>query len=520
MTYRGGSPYWARTQITFGIGTRSPRTIKNITLKNGAEVLMFLGSDRKLYQFDGYNSDPVSPAFEEINGISPISMDTLNQGVLEEAHAVIDPVNHLYILFVANGGTSTMTHALHFNYFTGACYPMQNQFYRSSASILSSIGRRTMIAGDYYGMAYRYGVGNLDEVPMNNIEIGTDASLTSVEGHIDDGLGITTGTHDGGNNLAYAQDASENFTTLGVVVGDLVRNKTDQCIGAVTVIGNGAGTNDRLTIGGGLTGGTDNDFDNDDVFTVYKAAFIADDDSIYIGSKVKFDSIVIDLMQVGSATITPTIYYSSDAVGGYTALTSADDDLVDGATGFTTSGVITFDTPTGWATTAVDDSNVAFADTNAYYYIRIRRTANTLTTTPKIVRVNIGNRIRAYHTTPRLLLSKDTIVKEAQVVISFKAVSDDNFGFYHREDYNEDWSTVENVKQGDTSGEAYLGVDFTLNTSTLGPSRLVLDKVYGLDTQSEYIQFRIADSNITEPGVLYAYSFIGFALGITKQEGP
>ena len=515
MTFRGGSPYWARTQLTFGLGTRSPRTIKNITLKNGTEVLMFLGSDRKLYQFDGYNADPVSPAFEEINGISPISMDTLNQGVLEEAHAVVDPINHRYILFVANGGTSTMTHALVFNYFTGACWPAQNQVYRSSASVLSSIGRRTLMVGDYYGMAYRYEVGNLDEVPMNNIELGTDASLLSVEGYLDDGLGIANGTHDGGDSLAYAEDASENFTTLGVRVGDLLNNKTDQDMGTTTVItsiANGAGTNARLILSGGHS------FDNGDVFTVYKAAFIADNDSIYIGSKVKFDTIVIDLMQVGSATITPSIYYSSDAAGGYTALSATTHNLVDGTTGFTTSGVITFDIPSGWVVTAKDDGGNAFGDTETYYYIKIQRTANALTTTPKIVRVNIGNRIRAYHTTPRLLLAKDTLVKEAQVVISYKAVSDDNFNFYHREDYDEDWSTVETVKQGDTSGEYYLGVDWTLNTATLGPNRIVLEKVYGLDTQSEYLQFKVSDSNYTEPMVLYAYSFLGVVLAVTKQE--
>ena len=162
-TYRGGSPYWSVQQMVRGKGTRSPLTIKNVTLKTGEEVLMFLGSDRKLYQFDGYNCNAVSSGFEENNEICPIALDTLNQGGLKYAHAVIDSENHWYILFVPNGGTSTITHALAYNYYTGAVWPFSGQTLKSSVSAIDANGKRWTIAGDYNGYAHRWNYGTSDD---------------------------------------------------------------------------------------------------------------------------------------------------------------------------------------------------------------------------------------------------------------------------------------------------------------------------------------------------------------------
>ena len=161
-TYRGGSPYWAVQQITRGKGTRSPLTIKNVTLRTGEEVLMFLGSDRKLYQFDGYNCNAVSAAFEENNEICPIAMDTLNQGGLAYAHATVDSVNHWYVVFVPNGGTSTITHAFAYNYYTGAVWPFAGQTLKSSTLAIDKNGKSWVIVADYDGYAYRWNYGNKD----------------------------------------------------------------------------------------------------------------------------------------------------------------------------------------------------------------------------------------------------------------------------------------------------------------------------------------------------------------------
>lgn len=76
------------------------------------------------------------------------------------------------------------------------------------------------------------------------------------------------GTHNGGNNSATLIDTTENFTTLGVVIGSRIVNTTDGCTGIVTAISTTTNSDDTLTFGGGLSGGTDNDFDDGDNWTV------------------------------------------------------------------------------------------------------------------------------------------------------------------------------------------------------------------------------------------------------------
>lgn len=82
-------------------------------------------------------------------------------------------------------------------------------------------------------------------------------------------LSTLTLTHDGGNGAAFFQDATHNFDTLGVEIGDVVRNITDGgSLATVQLISNGGGTNDKLTVGS-IEGGTDNDYDNGDVVEIY-----------------------------------------------------------------------------------------------------------------------------------------------------------------------------------------------------------------------------------------------------------
>ena len=162
MTFRGGSPYWARRQITYDVGSPASRTIKTVQLKNGEQVILFLGADKRIYEFNGFDVRAVSAAFDRPNGISSICMQSLNQGALKYSHAVVDTVKKHYILYVANGGSSTMTHGLVYNYHTGACWPFSNQTLKSSAQVIDANDRRWIIAADYDGYAYKWDYGNRD----------------------------------------------------------------------------------------------------------------------------------------------------------------------------------------------------------------------------------------------------------------------------------------------------------------------------------------------------------------------
>lgn len=82
-------------------------------------------------------------------------------------------------------------------------------------------------------------------------------------------MSSSTLTHDGGNGAAFFQDASFNFDTQGIVVGDVIHNTTDGgSLATIQQITNGGATNDKLVVGS-IEGGTDNDYDNDDVVKIY-----------------------------------------------------------------------------------------------------------------------------------------------------------------------------------------------------------------------------------------------------------
>ena len=72
------------------------------------------------------------------------------------------------------------------------------------------------------------------------------------------------GTHNGSNNSANPSDSTVNFIEWDIQSGDTVINITDGSVGAVT-----NATMNTLTIGG-LTLGTENDFDVDDEYAVIK----------------------------------------------------------------------------------------------------------------------------------------------------------------------------------------------------------------------------------------------------------
>jgi hypothetical protein len=76
------------------------------------------------------------------------------------------------------------------------------------------------------------------------------------------------GSHSGADNQAtLLTDASADFTQWGVAIGDVVWNITDGSYGLVTVTP-AALTKTTLTIGGGMTLGSENDFDTDDEYYV------------------------------------------------------------------------------------------------------------------------------------------------------------------------------------------------------------------------------------------------------------
>lgn len=78
---------------------------------------------------------------------------------------------------------------------------------------------------------------------------------------------VWTGAQDGGTSATVLTDGSETFTSK-VVAGDTVYNLTDGSSGTVTSV-----SGSTVTCSGGLTGGTDNQWEDGDKYEVYASNF-------------------------------------------------------------------------------------------------------------------------------------------------------------------------------------------------------------------------------------------------------
>lgn len=91
---------------------------------------------------------------------------------------------------------------------------------------------------------------------------GTQQQVPTTQGN------SPSGTHDGANNSADLIDSTTDFVQFGVQVGDRVVNTTDNCSGYVSSISTTTNPNDTLSFSSGLSGGSDDDFDTGDGYSV------------------------------------------------------------------------------------------------------------------------------------------------------------------------------------------------------------------------------------------------------------
>ena len=107
-------------------------------------------------------------------------------------------------------------------------------------------------------------------------------------GKLDDRLETPpSGTHTGGTSTTVLNDPDADFVTADVRIGDKVSNITDGSSGSVTVVNSAT----SVTVGGLLTGGTDDDFDDGDAYTIENPGLgnVIDDQTNRKGVRILFD---------------------------------------------------------------------------------------------------------------------------------------------------------------------------------------------------------------------------------------
>ena len=165
ISYLGGSPLVEIRQIA-SIGTEAPNSIANITLLNGDEILTFVGSDNRIYIFNGYNApQPISELISEDNSFSGYSLPRVNK----DRHRFIQGVDydkrHWYVLFVPFGASSTSNNGGYIiDYYTApfSIFPFDGWNAAATTVAVDSTGSRNAFIQGYDGRARKIDTGDSD----------------------------------------------------------------------------------------------------------------------------------------------------------------------------------------------------------------------------------------------------------------------------------------------------------------------------------------------------------------------
>lgn len=161
--YLGGDPLFEVNELVTTTGA-VPRTIKNIQLPNGQEVIIFLNWQKKICIFDGTYVQTISDRISSSNGESSFYLDNINTGGLKNCHACVDLNRQWYILTAPIGGATNNTHSLVLDYSIMAMFPFKNQTLNASLQAEDAGGKRYLIGGGYTGYAYKLLEGLTDDI--------------------------------------------------------------------------------------------------------------------------------------------------------------------------------------------------------------------------------------------------------------------------------------------------------------------------------------------------------------------
>ena len=126
-TYTGSvSPLVSISYLNTRIGTQSPRTIQNVNTPEGERVI-FLGTNRKLHIFDGYDALDISDKIDVSNGLANVYMQNINAKTLNNCFAVVHADLNWYECFVCVGTLTTPTYSIVYDYVLKSFWTMSNR---------------------------------------------------------------------------------------------------------------------------------------------------------------------------------------------------------------------------------------------------------------------------------------------------------------------------------------------------------------------------------------------------------
>lgn len=187
ITYTGSIPLLDIKQARSVVGTKSPRSIKNIDLTGIGEVVIFLGTDRNLYLFDGFSSSVLTDGIQLDNNIAPVFTNNINTQALDKVYAVNHSDLGFYEIFLPIGASVVPNYSLVYDYKNKSFWPHSNRNFSCGNVSDDGSGQRViMVSGASNGTTYQLDVGSTDDGTAINsywtsFKLGVDYSLNKFD---------------------------------------------------------------------------------------------------------------------------------------------------------------------------------------------------------------------------------------------------------------------------------------------------------------------------------------------------
>lgn len=153
VSFVGGVTVFEFKQVISDTGV-VPGTVCTVITKDYGQVVLFLGTDKRIYLFDGANVKAISDLFYVHNNETPISLDLIDDNYKENAFAVYDFINRVYRLWVTKKSSSKNYYCMNVNVDTFAYYPFDNMQFCCGAVGYDNLLRPFLVCSDYSGILH------------------------------------------------------------------------------------------------------------------------------------------------------------------------------------------------------------------------------------------------------------------------------------------------------------------------------------------------------------------------------
>lgn len=150
VSFVGGVTVFEFKQIISNIGI-VPNTVQAVITKEFGQVVLFLGTDKRVYMFDGANVKAVSDLFYYHNNGTPIALDLIDDNYRENSFAVYDFTKRIYRLFVTKKAATSNYYCLNIDVDTFAYYPFDNTEVSAGCMCYDGLLRPFLACTDYEG---------------------------------------------------------------------------------------------------------------------------------------------------------------------------------------------------------------------------------------------------------------------------------------------------------------------------------------------------------------------------------